>query len=167
VGPDSPEGQVTTAWEAERVNRTPGGATANLVTDGTAGGGFWVTLLANSTGDFLELTLPNVPAGTYQLALRYKAHPNRGILQARLDGNVVGSPLDQFSANPQFRVQSFGAVTFPTHTSHVVRLTVTGRNPAAGMFTLSADEVRLTPVAAPASSPEAEGLDRNALDGGR
>jgi hypothetical protein len=51
VGPNSPEGVVTTGWEAERVNRSPSGAIANLVADNAATGGFWVTFLADAVGD--------------------------------------------------------------------------------------------------------------------
>jgi hypothetical protein len=68
------------------------------------------------------------------------------MLQAMVDGAVVGGTLDEFQATQQFRVQSFGNVTFARDGSHVVRLSVVGRNASAGAFTLSADEIRLAPA---------------------
>ena len=158
VGPNSPEGVVTTAWEAERLNRSASGAGASVTADNAAAGTFWVSFAADGAGDFIEFTLPNVPAGTYQLRLRYRSGPNRGTLQARLDGAVSGTS-DQFTAGNQFLVESLGTHTFAHHGSHLVRLSVTGQNAASSGFTLSADALQLVPstgggqVVAPTFNP--------------
>jgi hypothetical protein len=71
--------------------------------------------------------------------MRYKAHPNRGQLQLAVDGVNLGGVLDQYSANSMYPEASFGTVSFGADGNHVIRLTVTGRNSAAGAFTLSSD----------------------------
>jgi chitinase len=132
--------------EAENLARTTVGAATALQSDSNASGGTWVALQADGTGDYVEYTLPNVPAGTYTVKMRYKIHPNRGILQLALDGNNLGSTLDQYSATVAYPETTFGQVTFAAAGNHVVRLTVTGKNAAAGAFTLSADRFALTPT---------------------
>jgi hypothetical protein len=116
-----------------------------MQTDANMSGGTWLALQADGVGDYVEYTFTNVPAGTYKVRLRYKGHPNRGALQLRVDGAVVGANLDQYSATSVYPTHEFGTVTFPTTGNHVLRLTVTGRNAAARAFTLSADTLTLAP----------------------
>jgi hypothetical protein len=121
-----------------------------------ASGGQWISLLADGVGDYIEYPLPGVPAGTYEVKMSYKAHPNRGILQMSVDGTNLGSTLDQYSATVVYTETIFGTVTFASAGDHVIRLTVTGKNAAAGAHTLSADKFTLTPT--PGGAFEAEAL---------
>jgi hypothetical protein len=139
------------AFEAEDLPVTGFGATTALQFDVNNSGGEWMALLADGVGDYVEYTLPNIPAGAYQLSMAYKAHPNRGILSLAVDGVTLGSPLDQYANPPAYPEVSYGSLTFFTNANHIVRQTVTGRNAAAGAFTLSADRFTLVPLAA--SSP--------------
>jgi glucose/arabinose dehydrogenase len=129
--------------EAESLSRTSSGAATAPQDDENTGGGVWIALSADGVGDLVEYTLPAVPAGTYTVKMKFKAHPNRGILSLKVDGMQLGGTLDQYSATPQYPEASFGTVTFAAAGNHVVRLTVTGRNAAAGAFTLSADTFTL------------------------
>ena len=104
-----------------------------------------MALLADGAGDFVEYVVPNVPAGTYALKMRYKAHPNRGRLQLAVDGVNLGGVIDQFSATTQYPEPTFGTVTFGAAGNHVIRLTVVGKNASAGAFTLSSDTFTLAP----------------------
>jgi hypothetical protein len=131
--------------EAEALTRTSTGATTALQTDTNSSGDTWVALSADGVGDYVEYTLPSVPAGTYTVKMRYKGHPNRGILSLRVDGTQIGSTLDQYDPNSVYPEWTFGTVTFSTTGNHVIRLTVTGRNAAAGAYTISADTFTLTP----------------------
>src|SRR5204862_1011212 len=133
--------------EAESLSFTPTGATTKLETDVNASGGQWISLLADGAGDYIEYTLPSVPAGTYSVRMSYKQHPNRGILQMSVDGTNLGSTLDQYSATVLYPERTFGNVTFASTGTHVIRLTVTGKNAAAGAFTLSADKFSLIQTA--------------------
>jgi hypothetical protein len=77
--------------------------------------------------------------------MRYKGHPNRGILQARVNGTNVGGTLDQYATTSTYPEHTFGAVTVASTGNVVIRLTVTGRNAAAGAYTLSSDTFSLIP----------------------
>jgi hypothetical protein len=154
------------AWEADTLTRTSSaGTTTALQNDPGSTGGTWLALLATATGAYVDYTLPNVPSGTYILKMSYKAHPNRGILSVQVDGTPLSGTLDQYAADPVFPTATLGTVTFATTGNHVVRLTVVGKNTAAGAYTLSSDQFFLvdtvvgpigqlaTPVFSPAAGP--------------
>src|SRR6185369_11612276 len=110
-----------------------------------------------ATGNWVEFTLPNVPAGTYSVNLGYKTNANRGILNLKIDGTQVGSTLDQYAATSSYPNTTFGNVTLSAG-NHALRLTVTGKNSASSSYTLSADTITLTATtisaaAAPTFSP--------------
>jgi len=158
VGPNSPEGTVTTWWEAERLTFTTNNPTATLVLDDNASGVFWVSVNATAVGQFKEFNLPNVPPGTYTLQLEYKGQANRGTLSVSVDGAALPGTLDQYNPTTAYLEATLGVVTFSQHGSHIVRLTVTGQNPSSTAFTLSADKFLLVPgslpqVAAPVFNP--------------
>jgi poly(beta-D-mannuronate) lyase len=161
VGPNAGSSSSSPlSWEAEALAFTTNGAAAALQTDANTSGGKWLALQADGTGDWIQFTLPNVPAGTYAVKLSYKAHPGRGILQASVDGVNLGSPLDQYSATITYPEQTFGTVTFSSTGNHTLRLTCVGINPSSTVFTLSADLISLTAgtvqqVAAPTFNPPA------------
>jgi alpha-galactosidase len=134
-------GGATLNFEAESLAFTPTGAVASLQTDVNTSGGQWVQLAGDAVGDFIDFTLPNVPAGTYQVKLQWKGNNNRGILNLRVDGTLLGSTVDQYSAGQTYPVPTvFGSVTFGSSGSHVIRLSVAGKNTASSSFVLSADK---------------------------
>jgi len=141
------------SFEAENLPVTSAGANTAPQTDANTSGGIWIALLADGAGDYVEYTLPNIPAGVYQLNLAYKAHPNRGILSLSVDGSTLGTPLDQYANPPAYPEMSYGPLTFVTTTNHIVRQTVVGRNASAGAFTLSADRFTLVPLG-PVRTPQ-------------
>jgi hypothetical protein len=147
-------------FEAENLAFTTNGAVAAVQTDVNTSGGLWMALNADGAGDWIQFILPNVAAGNYNLGMLYKAHPNRGILSATVDGVAVPGTLDQYSATAQYLEADFGAWNFGTTTNHFVRLTVTGQNPSAGAFTLSADAFALDPTSTPTVAMESENLAR-------
>ena len=139
-------------WEAQSLSPTSSGASTAMQSDAAATGGTWLALLADGPGDYLQLTTPSLAAGSYSVALRYKAHPNRGILQASVDGGNLGSTLDQYASAGTFLSRTFGTITLGAG-SHTLRLTCTGRNGSAGAYTLSADTVTFTLVGSPSPTP--------------
>src|SRR5579884_1381462 len=148
----------TLSFEAENLSYTGSGATTSVQTDTNSSGGKWVELAGNSTGDNISFTVPNVPAGTYQLKMEWKGNNNRGKLQLAVDGANLGSVLDQYASGQSYPTTTFGNVTFSATANHTVRLTVTGKNSASSGYILSADKFTLVgqtvnPVAAPVFSP--------------
>ncbi len=150
--------QTTLNFEAESLSYTGSGATTSVQTDKNSSGGKWVELAGNSTGDHIDFTVPNVPAGTYQLKMEWKGNDDRGILQLSVDGTNLGSTLDQYASGQTYPTTTFGNVTFSAAGNHDVRLTVTGKNSKSSGELLSADKFTFTgqtvsPVAAPTFSP--------------
>ena len=132
-------------FEAEALDLADSGTGTTVETDGNTGGGHWVSLAAENTGSWMELTTPSIPAGSYEIALRWKGNANRGIASARVDGNVLGEPVDQFSAEQSYTTTALGTLTFNAATSHAVRVQVTGQNGDSTGFVLSADQLIFTP----------------------
>ncbi len=130
----------TLNFEAESLSYTGSGATTSVQTDTNSSGGKWVELAGNSTGDHIDFTVPNVPAGTYQLKMEWKGNNTRGILQLSVDGTNLGSTLDQYASGQTYPTTTFGNVTFSTTGNHDVRLTVTGKNSKSSSYQLSADK---------------------------
>jgi hypothetical protein len=141
------------AFEAESLVRVGTGATTTTFNDANTSGGVWVELTGNSVGDYIEFTVPNVPAGAYSVKMRYKGWTNRGILNLRVNGTQVGTTLDEYSAASSYPERTFGNVSIGTSGNQIIRLTVTGKNAASSSYVLSADLFTLTPVAAQASAP--------------
>ena len=90
-------------------------------------------------------SLPNVPAGTYDLTLLYKQNTTRGIFSLTVDGVKLGNDLDQYGAS-LYTQSDFGLITFTSTGNHKVRLTLTGKNASSTGFTGSADAFQLTPA---------------------
>src|SRR5207247_7977361 len=134
------------AFEAESLAAANSGVGTSLQSDVNTSGGVWVQLNATATNQWMEFTLPNIPAGTYTLKMRYKGNTSRGQLNLKVDGSIVGAMLDQYSATQTYPEQTFGIVTFGAAGDHVVRLTVTGKNASSTGFVLSADNFTLVPT---------------------
>jgi rhamnogalacturonyl hydrolase YesR len=133
-------------FEAESLAYVTNGATATVSSLNTnASGGYFVTLNGDGTGDYIEFTITNVPAGAYRTKLVFQSGSNRGQLNLALDGNSLGSTLDEYWAYNLFPLWDFGAVTFASTGNHTVRLTVAGKHAASSSYTVSADKFMLVP----------------------
>jgi len=132
-------------FEAEGVAYVTNGATATLNTDTNASGGQWILFNGTASGQYIEYTLPNVPAGTYDLTLLYKQNTTRGIVSLTVDDVKLDSDLDQYGAS-SYTQKDFGLITFTATGNHTVRLTLTGKNASSTGFTVSADAFQLAPV---------------------
>ena len=96
-------------------------------------------------GEYIEFTLPDVPAGTYNLVLRYKSHPtNRAIMRLLVDGQPLGNTLDQ-RTTATFPSRDFGVVRFAQDGDRVVRLAITGKSNTTGPWNVTADVFTLLP----------------------
>jgi hypothetical protein len=128
------------SWEAENLPFIAQGAASSVRSDTAASGGRWRALEANSVGDYLELTTPTLPAGTYKIELRYKTNSNRGILGFKVDGSQIGS-IDQYARPAAYLTRVFAPVTFAAAGAHKLRLAVTGKNAGSTDYSLSADRI--------------------------
>jgi hypothetical protein len=126
-------------YEAENLSYTTNGAVAVLQNDSNSSGGHWLALEATGPGQWIEFTTPEIPAGTYDVQMSYKSHPDRGILSFTLDGVTWPYTLDQYTNTPSYPTQDWGTVTFTNAGTHTIRLTCVGENPSATGYWLSSD----------------------------
>ncbi len=136
-------GGSTQTYEAENLSYTGTGATASVQTDTNSSGGKWVQLASNATGQYIDFTLPNVPAGTYQVQMEYKGLTTRGIVQMSIDGANLGGTTDEYSSAQTYPTATIGSITFSTTANHDLRLTVTAKNSSSTNYYISADKFTL------------------------
>lgn len=119
-------------FEAESIPFVTNNAAAIEQNDANASGGHWMALEATATNNnsYIQYTLANVPAGTYQLNLLYKGNTERGIIQHTIDGVPLNDSLDQYSSAQTYPYVGLGIFTFTNSGNHTVRQTVIGKNPA-------------------------------------
>jgi len=115
-------------FEAESIPFVTNGAVAAIQNDASSSGGHWMALEAAAPGPWIEYTLAGVPAGTYQLKLKYKGNTERGIITHTVDGVPLGDALDQYSSNQTYPETNLCVVTFTNNGNHTVRQTVIGKN---------------------------------------
>ncbi|HUI06464.1 MAG TPA: glycoside hydrolase family 88 protein [Verrucomicrobiae bacterium] len=131
------------SFEAESLPYVASGATASVSSDAIASGGSLVTLNGTGAGNYIEFTIPGVPAGAYRLLLGFKASKDRGPMNLTVDGNLFSTTLDQYWPTNFYPLVDFGTTNFPATGDHTVRLTVTGKSDASTNYTLSADKFLL------------------------
>jgi len=131
-------------FEAESLSYTTNGATAAVSSlDTNMSGGFFVTLSGDGPGDYIEFTITNVPAGTYRLKMPFKCSTNRALVNLTVDGNPLGTLLDQYWPSNFYPLVDFGPATFASTSDHALRLTVAGKSVASGNYTVTADKFML------------------------
>jgi len=119
-------------FEAESIPFITNGAIAAVQSDANSSGGKWEALEAASTNGnpYIQYTLANVPAGTYQLNLKYKGNTERGIITHQVDGISLNNSIDEYSPTQSYPELSLGNFTFTNSGNHTIRQTVIGKNPA-------------------------------------
>jgi hypothetical protein len=108
--------------------------------------GLGTMLPSSNMGD--KVTFPvNVPAaGTYDVKISYKRYQPRGIMQAAINGTNVGPQVDQFvDTADAYSVTDLGVRSFPNAGSYLFTFTVVGKHPASTGYSLTFDEITLTP----------------------
>jgi lysophospholipase L1-like esterase len=136
---------LVVTYEAEGLTRAASATGSQVTSEAGASGGQYVQLSGTpASGAWIQFTLPNVAAGTYDVRLLYKSNFNRGIVQASIDGVNQGSPCDQYAATAAFQAScSLGSKTL-TAGNHTIRFTVTGKNPSSAGFMMVIDQISLT-----------------------
>ena len=140
-----PSAPAPLSFEAESLSYVTNGATASSSTDTNASGNSLVTLNGTGPGNYIEFTVPSVPAGVYRLLLAFKAGNNRAQMNLTWDGDALGATLDQYWPTNFYPLVDFGVTNLPTAGDHAVRLTVTGKSNASTNYTLTADKFILLP----------------------
>ncbi len=139
-------GGTSAAYEAEVLTRAASAAGSKVTAESGASAGSYVQFTSSTpaVGDWMEFTLPNVAAGTYDVALLYKSNTNRAIVQASIDGVNQGASCDQYASTPAFQVRcSLGTATLSAG-NHVIRFTVIGKSSSSTSYLEVIDQISLT-----------------------
>jgi hypothetical protein len=137
-------GTTTLTFQGEKLTAATSGAGSTVVSDANASGGGYIQLNTPIVvGNWLELTVPSLAAGTYAIALYYKSNTNRAVIQASLDGVAQGS-CDEYAASAAYQVKCALGTKALAAGSHKFRFTVTGKNAASSGYTLTVDAIVLT-----------------------
>jgi hypothetical protein len=138
-------GATRTVFEAESLTRTASAIGSKATSDSAASGGQYVEFNGTAaTGAWIEFTLPNVAAGTYDLKFLFKSNTNRGIIQASVDGANQGSACNEYAAAAAYKVScSLGSKVFSAG-NHKIRFTVTSKSSASSGYQMTVDQISLT-----------------------
>jgi hypothetical protein len=124
------------------------GDTTHVDVHGGASGGSVLIMDSDQVGDFVELKIPNLPAGVYNVVVAVKSYWTRGIVQVSI-GDVGGSMTNLGDAADLYEETAFADLNLgpwksSTAGDKVLRLQVVGRNPDSNSpgHTLSVDAVR-------------------------
>jgi hypothetical protein len=132
--------QSALVLEAENLSPRGSGQAITTGADSPASGGVWVKIMADALEEWLEFTTPPIPAGTYQFSFRYRTNPTRAQHNLKIDDVLIGDTVDQYAPSPSAYVTvPVGGITFSSSTSHTIRLTAIGKNPASTSYEISAD----------------------------
>jgi hypothetical protein len=100
---------------------------------------------ATKVGDYVTFTV-NVPtAGVYDVKLSYKSFNTRGTTQLSINGSNVGTTFDEYLAAAALSSSDFGTFSFSSAGNYSFRFTVAGKNASSSGYTISFDDITLTP----------------------
>ncbi|MCS5729386.1 polysaccharide lyase beta-sandwich domain-containing protein [Herbiconiux moechotypicola] len=135
---------IPNPYEAETLPINLQTDSVSVYTDATASGGKKAGLNHNAVGDYVEFSLDVTQPGSYDVVARVLKAGNNGSYQLSVDGVTAGAAQDLFwSTSESRRDVTLGSHTFTTPGSHLVRLTVTGKNASASGYKLMLDSLSL------------------------
>lgn len=86
----------------------------------------------NAVGDWVDYTV-NVPsAGTYNVKVQVKKHPDRGTAQLYIDGSPQGVPIDEYASSQGYTELDLGQIAFTSAGSKTFRFQITGKHASSG-----------------------------------
>jgi hypothetical protein len=100
---------------------------------------------ATQIGDNVTFSLNVAAAGIYDIQLSYKGYNSRGIAQLSINGANVGATSDQFAASDTYAIFDHGTFNFPAAGTYLFKFTVTGKNASSSNYSISFDDLMLTP----------------------
>ncbi len=134
-----------TAAEAETAATTvSAGDNAANSTDSAASGGSLSYGNLDAVGDWVQYMASVPSAGTYNVKVRVKKHPDRGIGQLYIDGVPHGAPIDQYAASQGYEEVNLGDYSFSSAGDKAFRFQATGKHASSTSYKLATDSIRLT-----------------------
>lgn len=168
-----------TTYEAVDLSATTQGASEVEQSDDTIGN--WEALEATGTGQWIQYTIPGLPAGSYDFQMEWKGNTERGILNETFDGTLLSgssdefsggsstysssTSLDQYTSGQSYWMTDYGTIMATGTGNHLVRQTVIGENPDATGYWLSAAAFYFTPYPPSISSIANQSINMNESTG--
>jgi hypothetical protein len=121
----------STQYQAETLSPQSSGPTFRTFYWSGFPDGVGAILDSTKAGDSVTFTANLAKAGTYDLDVTAKNLNIHGIWQLSIDGVAVGTPQDEYSANPTYANFDMGPIAFSSAGPHTLKFVVTGRNPLA------------------------------------
>jgi hypothetical protein len=103
---------------------------------------------ATAVGNNVTLTVNVATAGIADVKVSVKELNTRGTWQLSINGTNVGSPQDEYTNNGSagaYGVFELGTFNFPAAGNYAFKFTVTGKNAASSGYSISFDDITLTP----------------------
>jgi hypothetical protein len=103
---------------------------------------------ATAVGNNVTLTVNVAAAGIADVKVSVKELNTRGTWQLAINGTNVGSPQDEYTNNSSsgvYAVFDVGTFNFPAAGNYAFKFTVTGKNAASSGYSISFDDITLTP----------------------
>jgi Legume lectin domain len=103
---------------------------------------------ATAVGNNVTLTVNVATAGIADVKVSVKELNTRGTWQLSINGTNVGSPQDEYTNNGSagaYGVFDLGTFNFPAAGNYAFKFTVTGKNAASSGYSISFDDITLTP----------------------
>ena len=122
-----------------------------IVSDTSYSGGKAVILDANAVGDSITFSIPNIPAGTYDVRVGVKEHPDRGAWQlsiGRAGGTTeynIGAPRDEYNTSSVFTEYDLGGWSPAASTNEWFKFAITGKNTDSSGYVIAIDYISLIP----------------------
>src|SRR5581483_1342867 len=132
-------------YEGENLARTPSGCSPSIYVDSRFNNGESLGTNSTGVGQYVDLTLPSVPAGTYDVKITFRGKADHGQYQGSIDGINVGAVQDQYLNGDAFGlVNDLGEYTFYTAGTHTLRILVTGKNGGSSGYQIGVDTLTLS-----------------------
>lgn len=128
--------------ETESLPTSVSGGTQADIADADASGGKLNKYAGAKVGDSVSYTVNVAKAGTYDVSLRVKKTPERGIARLAVDGTVLGAPVDAYSSGYSFDDVHVGSRTLAAG-NHTFTFTLTGTSGTG--LTVGVDYLELRP----------------------
>jgi hypothetical protein len=138
-------------FEAERLAFQLSGGSRALASHVEASEGGHTLFQPSSFGQYVQFTLPDVPAGTYVVKLRFHRHPDRGRFKVSIDGVAIGGENDQYSKYTYSSEPTLGTVTFASAGQRLIRVIASSSSTTSKQ--LSVDAIVLVPQGATTPEP--------------
>ncbi|MFE2177990.1 ricin-type beta-trefoil lectin domain protein [Kitasatospora sp. NPDC059462] len=168
---------VTVTSEAEKLPQL--GGTVPVQIDNNCCGLIWsggahLSVRATAAGGYVALRVSVPEEGDYLLSGQQTRYNDHGIVQFAIDGQPLGQPIDQYSADPAVAPYAVGAPIHLARGDHELKVTVTGTNAAstgaryhAGLDTVTLTKATTNPTLVAGTSVVARDHNTIAYDEGK